>query len=302
MSKRKSSRVPRAVIVTRPTEYEELIARHATRAQAAFFLERRGTTLAAVDEAHRLTSEALQAASVAIPSAWRRSAVTRSDLSRFVFEPNDLVIAVGQDGLVANVAKYLSGQRVIGVNPDPEHNQGVLVVHRPGALAKLLGAAEAERLEVEPRSMVAVRVDDGQEMLALNEVFVGHQTHQSARYELAFCTERETQSSSGLIISTGTGATGWARSICLRRLSPPPLPAPCDPQLAFFVRETYPSVGTGTTIQDGLIESSGLLEVTSKMNEGGVIFGDGIEDDRIPFHWGMKAEIRVADLQLQLVR
>jgi hypothetical protein len=61
-------------------------------------------------------------------------------------------------------------------------------------------------------------------------------------------------------------------------------------------------VGTGTSIQDGLIQREGVLQVVSNMNEGGVIFGDGIEDDRIPFHWGMTAEIRVAALQLQLVR
>ena len=302
MSKRRSTRVPRVVVVTRPTEYEELIARHATRAQASFFLAGRGKSLEAVDAAHKLAGAALQSVSAAIPGSWRRSAVTRGDLNRFVFEPGDLIVAVGQDGLVANVAKYLRGQKVIGVNPDPSHNTGVLVPHRPGALKRLFRAAQDERLEIESRCMALVRVDDGQEMLALNEVFLGHQSHQSARYEIAWKSQRESQSSSGLIVSTGTGATGWAQSICLRRQQPPELPAPCDPRLAFFVRESFPSVGTGTSLQDGLIDEQGVLRIVSHMNEGGVIFGDGIEDDRIPFYWGMTAEIRVADLQLHLVR
>ena len=41
----------------------------------------------------------------------------RGDLDRFLFEPDDLVVIVGQDGLVANVSKYLDGQPVVGINP-----------------------------------------------------------------------------------------------------------------------------------------------------------------------------------------
>ncbi len=49
--------------------------------------------------------------------------MSRPELNRFLFEPEDVVIAVGQDGLVANVAKYLSGQMVVGVNPLPENRR-----------------------------------------------------------------------------------------------------------------------------------------------------------------------------------
>jgi hypothetical protein len=37
------------------------------------------------------------------------------------------------------------------------------------------------------------------------------------------------------------------------------------------------------------------------MNEGGVVFGDGIEDDRIDFAWGTCARIGVAEARLRLV-
>ncbi len=293
---------PRVVVVTRPTLYEELIARHATRKQAEFFLERRGQALGEVDRAHALWLEATGAVSQAIPVSWRRSSVSRSDLNRFIFEPGDIIVAVGQDGLVANVAKYLSGQPVIGVNPDPDTYDGILVPHTTQALRRLFHAAQERRFEIEPRSMVSVRVDDGQELLALNELFLGHRSHQSARYEVEWAGTREVQSSSGLIVATGTGATGWARSVCLRRVDPPSLPEPVDRNLAFFVRESFPSIGTGTSVQDGVIAAQQQLRVTSRMNANGVIFGDGIESDRIEFHWGMTATIEVADTSLQLVR
>ena len=147
-----------------------------------------------------------------------------------------------------------------------------------------------------------MRVDDGQRLVALNELFVGHVSHQSARYRIGWAGQLEMQSSSGVIVATGTGATGWARSICLRRVDPPPLPGPSDASLAFFVRESFPSVGTGISIQDGIVTSGSSLTIVSQMNDGGVIFGDGIEDDRIDFHWGMTATIEVADKRLQLVQ
>ena len=54
-------------------------------------------------------------------------------------------------------------------------------------------------------------------------------------------------------------------------------------------------------IQQGRIESSEELHVTSEMNDGGVIFGDGIEDDRIEFAWGMTAKISLSARSLHLV-
>ena len=139
---------------------------------------------------------------------WRRTRVDRADLSRFVFGPEDVVVVVGQDGLVANVAKYVTGQAVLGVNPDPEQYDGVLCRHPAEAAADLLSAAAGGRARIEPRTMVQARSDDGQTLLALNEIFVGHRTHQSARYRLGWGGHQEEQSSSGVIVATARGRRG----------------------------------------------------------------------------------------------
>src|SRR5919201_6198828 len=125
--------MPRAVVVTRPTEYATLLARHGTHAQASFFLSSRGQSIDPLAERHHRLEAAVGQVLAAIPVAWRRASVTRADLDRFLFEPSDLVLAVGQDGLVANLAKYLHGQTVIGVNPAPDLYEGVLVRHPPEA-------------------------------------------------------------------------------------------------------------------------------------------------------------------------
>ena len=101
--------------------------------------------------------------------------------------------------------------------------------------------------------MVRARLGDGQTLLALNEIFVGHRTHQSARYRIAFGGRAERHSSSGLIVATGTGATGWAKSIAHDRRAAPALPEPLVRELAFLVREAWASVTTGDTLTDGRV-------------------------------------------------
>jgi hypothetical protein len=289
--------IPRAVLVERPTEYSELLARHGTREQARFFLHARDRTLEEVEGRHRALAAARATVLAAIPADWRRAAVLRPELDRFLFEPDDVIVVLGQDGLVANVAKYLAGQPVIGLNLEP----GVLVPHLPAAAADLLADVAAGRAALQHRTMAAARLDDGQVLVALNEVFIGHASHQSARYTLGLGERTERQSSSGLIVSTGTGATGWAASIHRERHSGLALPAPEDDRLAFFVREPWPSAWTGTSLDEGELGAGAALSVQSEMNDGGVVFGDGIEGDRLELDWGRRVEVGVAASKLQLV-
>ena len=290
----------RAVFVTRESDLELLLARHGTREQARFYLETRGQDLGEVERRHERFAAALHEARAGAPGDWRQVLVRRADFDRFLFAPEDLIVAVGQDGLVANVAKYLRGQPVIGVNPDPELFDGVLVRWSAARLGAALRAAAAGAAAVERRTMVEARLDGGERLLALNEIFVGHRSHQSARYEIAVSGLREFQSSSGLIVSSGTGATGWARSI-MEATGERVALTPEDRALGFFVREPFPSVATGTEVRAGRVEAGQAIQVISRLNEGGAIFADGIEKDYLGFDWGRRVEIGVAEETLNLV-
>jgi hypothetical protein len=157
-------------------------------------------------------------------------------------------------------------------------------------------------IRIQNRTMVAATLDDGQTLTALNEIFVGHVSHQSARYAITVAGATEHQSSSGVIIATGTGATGWAASIHHERHSTLQLPRPDDPRLAFFVREAWPSPATGTTITEGILEPDETLTITSELGEGAVLFGDGIEGDRIQLDWGQAINVAAAHRTLHLVQ
>jgi len=292
-----STLAPRAVVVSRRSELDELLARHGTRAAAAYFLRQRGKDTAAVTARHAALRAALTEVGAAIPVDWRRGHVDREDLPRFLFGPEDIVIAVGQDGLVANVAKYLDGQPVLGVDPEPGRNPGVLVPHRASAVAALLRGP----LAAVERTMVAARLDDGQELVGLNEVYLGHPSHQSSRYVLSTVDgERERQSSSGVVVGTGTGATGWCASIARERPAPPAMPVPEEEALCWFVREAWPSPATGVTLTAGRLGSAETLELTSE-SERLVVFADGVEADRLELAWGQRVSVGLATSRLRLV-
>ena len=289
----------RAVFVTRETDYESLIARHATRGQARFFLESRGQRIEAVEAQHTRFHAVLARARGAVPAGWRQALVGRAELDRFLFGPDDVVVAVGQDGLVANVAKYLDGQPVIGIDPAPDLNNGVLVRNPVERLARLLPASLAGDVALERRTMVQAILDGGERLFALNEIFVGHRSHQTARYRIeAEQDAGEEQASSGLIVASGTGATGWARSIAEATHLGLPL-GPEEPAVGYWVREPFPGRGEAARMRAGKLAAP--LRVTSRMNEGGVVFADGIEQDFLDFGWGRQVSLAPAPRRLHLV-
>ena len=288
---------PRIVLVSRMRALDELTRRHGKRMQAAFHARARGLSLDQLERDHAALAGAIETLSNAIPARWRRARIQRAELSRFVFEPNDRVVCIRPDGLVANTAKYLEGQAVIATNP---LGKGPLTAHSTTTATHAL--VSTDMLPTEARTLVEARVDGRPVLKALNELYLGHRTHQSARYTLSFAAMRARHISSGVIVSTGTGATGWAGSIAREIGNIAILPQPTARSLAFFVRELWTPPGASRQLVRGEIADGENLGVTSEMNEGGVLFGDGIEEDCIELGWGTCVTMQVATQALRLVR
>ncbi len=304
------------VIITRKTALEELIERFNTRDQARFYIEHMGGGFDRYQQAHDAYQAAVARLRTALPRGLRTHWVDRQFLPTFTFGASDVVVVLGQDGLVVNAAKYLSGQPVVALNPDPERIDGVLLpfrVDRAGeAIALALGDAKAWR----DVTMAEAVLNDGQRLLAVNDLFIGAKTHVSARYRLRYRGQEEDQSSSGLIVSTGAGSTGWYRSILtgavgvvqtyvqskdvLQVKDMYPIPWE-DRRLMFTVREPFISKTSGAEVVHGVITEDTPLELISQMPQNGVIFSDGIEEDRLDFNSGTIARIGLASQTLRLV-
>lgn len=302
------------VLVTRKTRLEGLVERFNTRGQAKFYLEHSGGNFDLYDREHETYYAAVRALRTNLQNLVKFQEIERAFLPNFNFDKGDIVVTVGIDGLVVNTAKYLDGQPLVAVNPDPAHIDGVLLPFDVGRAPQAVRQVLAARAVVRQISMAQVGLNDNQTLLAFNDLFVGVRSHVSARYSIQLGKHEEHHSSSGIIISTGVGSTGWLSSVFnmangmltgsghdkQKRLSPPKLNWE-DEKLVFVVREPFVSKTSRASIVYGTISAEAPLVIRSEMPEGGVIFSDGVETDFLSFNAGATATIGLAHKKTHLV-
>jgi NAD kinase len=317
------------VLVTRPTRLAELVIRFNTVSQARFYLEHQGADFSDYLREDETYHRALTEAQAVLGRMGRVQIVDRSFLPNFVFAPEDTVVTLGQDGLVANTLKYLDGQPVVGVNPDPERWDGQLLPFQVGDLPKLMPEVMQGKRQTCSVTMAKAALNNGQVLYAVNDLFIGPKTHTSARYLIRSGQASETQSSSGVIVSTGMGSTGWLKSLltgaaaitqsagsALARQAKADLVAATprktksngmvplnvntefawDANYLFYtVREPFPTKTTDASLVFGRVTPETPLILESRMPENGVIFSDGIEKDFLEFNAGTQAVIDIAE-------
>lgn len=303
--------IKKIVVVKKKTMLEGLLMRHSTTSQAKFYLNASGHSYDSYEEAHNVYKRGLKETLAHIPKKTRSQLIDKEDLANFQFGKSDLVIVVGDPGLFINVAKYVGNQPVISVNPDEKRFDDVLASCDVDGFPKILQNTLESEVRMEPLTMAEAVLDDGQNMKALNDLFVGRRTHVSARYTIEHRGGKEEHSTSGIVVSTGTGSTGWLISFktWAENISGGKAPYPYDvpfgreqAHLLFNVREPFPSKVTGTGIVHGIVTKNNPLIIKSNMPEEGVIFGDGIEKDYLQFTSGRTATIRPSENRVYLVK
>ena len=301
----------KVVLIKRRTRYEELKRRYNTVEQARFYIEHLGADFTDYEREDKIYNAVLEQVRSYVRPVARLQEIDREYIPNMIFGEKDIVIAVGQDGLVANVMKYLDGQPLIGVNPDPDRWDGVLLPFEAGDMERILPRVIDEKFSAKDVTMGKVTSKDGQVLYAVNDFFVGVENHTSAKYHINYRNRIENQSSSGIIISTGFGMTGWHKSVMAEfkgmamafglGVIREPQYDWSDRNLTFQVREPYPSRFTQADIVYGQIKEKENLILTSDMSEKGVVFSDGILDDAIEFNAGMQITVGVAERRGRLV-
>ncbi len=302
------------IIVTRKTELDDLVVRFNTKAQAKFYLEQAGQSFETIQVAHDKHQAVLSQVRKAVPNTIKSQTIDRELVPRFMFGEDDLIITVGQDGLVSNTAKYLTGQPILAVNPDPDRFDGILLPFTIDTVEKQLYTTLHGPLQVKQVTLAKAELADGQTLLAFNDFFIGANSHVSARYKIEIGDRQENQSSSGIIVSTGAGSTGWLQSIyagaagVIEALGGQVIP-PANggrlnwdtEHLVYSVREPFPSKATQTSIVHGIFTKETPLKITSQMATNGIIFSDGVEADYLEFNSGAELTLSTAPKKASLI-
>jgi hypothetical protein len=324
------------VVISKKTPLEELIYKYNTIEQAKFYITHLGEDFSFYTKQHQRYVQSLEETISALTNYGKVQRLDRQYLPNFIFGEDDIVVVVGQDGLVANTMKYLKNQIIVAVNPDKSIWDGVLLPFIPSDIKKIIPELIKGKRDIKNISMAKVSLADGQVLYGVNDLFIGQKTHTSARYTIRLGDYEENQSSSGIIISTGLGSTGWLKSIIsgavnisekfsiMKKNSDL---SNCDNQnkkdddnkniynneksylnmswdstsLVFSVREPFPSKSSKANLVFGVIENNKSLKIISKMPENGVIFSDGVESDFLTFSSGMEAKISLSKRKGHLV-
>lgn len=327
---------PGIAIVTRPTRLQGLRERWGTARQAKFLLQQAHAIEAAQLPARSSSSRRITTPNVAPDTdfqeyereddTYRRAleslereldfglpikVLDRSYVPNFDFWSCAVVVVVGQDGLVANTAKYVGGKPIVAINPDPRRIDGTLLPFQIQQARNIVGHVLEGSYRQRRVTLAEVNLNDGQRMLAFNDFYLGASSHVSARYTLAVGGRTEPQSSSGVLISTGAGSTGWLSSVFnmtsgvaqlfgVEAEGRIQLPWE-DRRLIWAVREPFVSKTSQASLVAGLLEERQEIVLESLMPEGGVIFSDGIESDFLPFISGSIAHVAASDQTANLV-
>ena len=308
--------IEKVVVVTRKTALEDLVYRMNSKSQARFYLEQNSISFNEYERSDKQYQQAVQEVRHQLTGRLKLQFLDRDLLPTYQFGEHDLVVTLGQDGLVINTAKYLTCQPILALNPDPERIDGVLIPFVYTEARRWLERTLQQQVAIKPISMARAVLNDGQTLDAVNDLFIGPRTHGSARYLLEYAGRGEQQSSSGLIVSTGAGCTGWLRSITTGAwrvaqyfgalAGEPPsselLALGWDSDCLWFsVREPFLSKTSRADLVFGQIQRGQRLVITSQMPDYGVIFSDGIESDYLAFNSGTIAEVSLAERRAHLV-
>jgi hypothetical protein len=251
-----------------------------SKSQARFYLEQNHISFNEYDRSDKQYQLAVQEVRQQLVGKRKVEFLERDLLPTYQFGEHDLVVTLGQDGLVINTAKYLTNQPVLALNPDPEHIDGVLIPFTYTEARLWVERTLQGQVAIKPISMACAELNDGQKLYAVNDLFIGLRTHGSARYLIAQYFGQFT----GEPPSPARLALGWD-SDCLW----------------FSVREPFLSKTSSANLVFGQLRSDEKLLITSQMPDYGVIFSDGIESDYLVFNSGTIARIGLAERKAHLI-
>jgi NAD+ kinase len=191
----------------------------------------------------------------------------KENLRKAQFKDKDLIVSVGGDGTMLSASHFIEEQLTLGVNSNPEKSEGALTSVSLKSLGKKLEKIIEKKFKVKKYTREHVRIFKQSSCIfceyALNEVYIGNiNPHHPSNYTIYFNKKSDTQRSSGILISTGTGSTAWYKAMG------------CWPfkrtkkQLRFVIREPFSGKIHRIKIRKGKVNNKEKLSIVNQMGHG----------------------------------
>ena len=201
----------------------------------------------------------------------------------------DLVISLGGDNSFTSVAQTLYTTPILGVTIDPLRSMGALnsfAVDHEHDVMELAERLEQNKFSIETWPRIRVAKNGSILPLATSEIFIGERLRKNMSRYVINGKEYKT---SGLIVYTGAGSTGWALAAGIRSAYPKTVP-----WLHYIHTEGFKVPGE----YDNRLLKEDTLTVTSLCDDG-IVSADCWEDH--PFNRGATLTIGYGD-PLNVVR
>ena len=257
--------IRRVLLASKVTLYELFGVRRRDQ-RLLTLVETRAPIVAKVEASHRETVRSREVVLAALGRAGVR--VSTGGRSRPVADGRfDLIVVLGGDETVLDVARNVTSTPILAVNSSPTASVGHFCLVTADAFEEAFSAVREGRSVPSELARIRVRVD-GEEHphTALNDVLFAHtMTAATSRYNLRIGRDEEEQKSSGVWVSTAAGSTAAMRSAGGTVLDP------FDRRLQYRVREPFYATGRPPALRllHGLVGGDGVT-IVSRMMHGGV--------------------------------
>ena len=207
------------------------------------------------------------------PRSFSNQKITEIDgekLSPEDIRGRDMIIAIGGDGTMLRTSSYIVNENLVAINADMKESEGALCNLNEKNIEGLEQILRGEYSTLK-RTRAVVHIN-GKRLreLALNEAYIGKMNEfDTAHYIINFEGISEEHRSSGGIVATGSGSSGWYHSAQGERFKHD------AEELRFLVREPVKGRVFRPTILQGVIGKYEKISFISTRDYGGVIALDG---------------------------
>ncbi|MBI3394779.1 MAG: NAD+ kinase [Spirochaetia bacterium] len=291
----------RAVLAVKRSKWERDLVRYGSRDMVKRLYETQNHNFQRVYDSHKRQESGLERIRTAVPE-W--PLVFREDLDHIDLSGMDCIVSFGGDNHFVFVSHISRDLPVLGINSDPSTSLGALLYFTTDSFVEKISPGNV-KLVAEQWTRIEGRIEyaDGRRTTvgpATSEISIRSSFSDAISRYVVRAGEGawEEQKSSGMLLSTGAGSTGWFRNAVPWENYDSAIFAKEEQLFRFVARETGPR--RAYAHRYGTIHHKQVLEMVSEME--GEITVDSHPERTFDFPPGARAEFAISPSNLSVVK